>query len=287
MFTVPCNIFIVKTGNNPIDVAKVNAIQMSLIRQRVAHMVPHIKVQLHCYTDDPTGLETQFGMNIMPLTLRDNVTNSEFYKLDLFNLEDLEESQNIIVDINAIPLEMCQMFFIDRMPEKGDVSELPKNIELDTETKVRVVEEKLAFLGLQKSWWLEGEPYNSALIKYNGYDAKSLYETFNQNPETAQTTSLAEFIVANWKGLFVSLEPGKLAPFQVGDNEANKQFTNTWDEKVRCYFPDAFEGMGGDPDDKFVYYVHEWKTYNKHLRFFLLEGDEDPRNDLFLRSWVL
>lgn len=287
MYSVPCNIYIVKVGNDPIDVAKVNAIQMALIKHRVAKMLPHLNWQIHCYTDDSTGLETDFGLNIIPLTLRDNVTDPDFYKLDLFNLPDLDESQNIIVDINVIPLEMCQMFFIDRVPEKGDVSELPSYIQLDSATKVKVVEEKLPFMGLQRSWWLDGEPYNSFLIKYNAYEAKSLYDKFIEDPISAQNTNLAEFIVNNWKGLFVSIEPGKLAPFQVNNKDANVAFTEVWDEKVRCYFPDAFDGQGGDPDDKFIYYAHEWKTYNRHIRFFVLEGDADPRSDLFLRSWII
>jgi hypothetical protein len=282
------NIFLVKTGSNPIDTEKVNIIQMLLHKHRIAHLIPHLDVHVYCYTDDSTGIETDFGIKILPLTLRDNITNPDFYLLDLLDDDRFDNAQNCYMDLNLMPLELCQTDIISACPQRGEAHELPPYITLDAETKLKIVSENLPILYMTNDWWLD-EPKNTThMIKWYGNEVRALKSKFNESPELAQLTSLAEFIDTQFKGFIYNPKLGFFAPFAINNQQVNEDFTEKyWDTKVRVFFPTLFDGIGGDADDRFVYYDHEWKTINRHVKFLVAQGEESPNRDLFLRSWVI
>ena len=72
------NIVIVKTQHDQDSIDKVNAIQRNILHHRVDVILPFLNVNIICYTDNAEGLETNFGMSILPLTKRDNIINDEF-----------------------------------------------------------------------------------------------------------------------------------------------------------------------------------------------------------------
>jgi hypothetical protein len=105
------NVVLVKTTHDQDSIDKVNAIQKLLLRHRVDVILPFMNLNVICYTDNAEGLETNFGMTVMPLTKRDDIVNDEFYKLDLFKNGDWSSEDMIVInDINFLPLELCQKF---------------------------------------------------------------------------------------------------------------------------------------------------------------------------------
>lgn len=133
------NIVIVKTQHDQDSIDKVNAIQRNLLHHRVDVILPFLKVNIICYTDNAEGLETNFGMTILPLEKRDDITNDEFYKLDLFRHDKwTSEDMVVINDINLIPTELCQKYYIERMPPKGEIADLPSHIKLTADQLVSI-----------------------------------------------------------------------------------------------------------------------------------------------------
>lgn len=293
---LPLSIVIVKVGSDPADTYRVNQIQERLLRLRVNKIVPHLGVKIYCYTDDPTGLDTQFGLEIIPLTLRDNITDPEFYKLDLmgadvphedFQKVDRNEGQIVILDINAVPLTGCQKYFIDRVPLPGSLEEDGVSLPLTDEQTLLVKNNKLPFLKTAHQWW-ENNKVSTAFLAFNNTDPISLLNTFNENPELHQQNSLSDFIDAQESVMKIYMTPGLLSYWKLNDIEYNeKTGTALWDEHIRPLFPNSFLGAThDDPDDKFCYADHEWKTLNRHCKILLTEPG-DLREDLYLRLWAV
>lgn len=284
------HVVVVKTQHDQDSIDKVNAIQKNLLRHRVDQIIPFINFHFHCYTDNPEGLETNFGMQILPLTKRDDITNDEFYKLDLFRQDNWTAEDMIVVqDINLIPLEMCQKFYIERIPLRGEISELPDHIKLTAEDIVEIRDNKLPYLGLTQSWWEDTPQITGDLLRFNGNECMHLRKD-TYTPEE-QNAGLGVYIETNLKGKKLGIPPGNTALWVLNDNDVNKEFNKTWDDKVLPLFPGIFDGPPNEEginamESAFVYFDHEWKRINGHCRFLSVKG-EGLRQDLYLRLWVL
>ena len=284
------NIVIVKTQHDQDSIDKVNAIQRNLLHHRVNVILPFLKVNIICYTDNAEGLETNFGMTILPLEKRDDITNDEFYKLDLFRHDKwTSEDMVVINDINLIPTELCQKYYIERMPPKGEIADLPSHIKLTADQLVSIRDNVSPYLGLTQDWWEETPSITTDLLRFNGNDCMSLRkETYT--PEE-QEKGLGAYIKENFKGMKVAPPPGVIAPWTLSDNAKNEKLNDVWDEKVLPYFPGIWEGAPGAEgvelmESAFVYFDHEWKRINAHCRFLKVNGD-GLKSDLYLRLWVL
>ena len=284
------NIVIVKTQHDQDSIDKVNAIQRNLLHHRVDVILPFLKVNILCYTDNAEGLETNFGMTILPLEKRDDITNDEFYKLDLFRHDQWTSEDMIVInDINLIPTELCQKYYIERMPPKGEIADLPSHIKLTADQLVSIRDNVSPYLGLTQDWWEETPSITTDLLRFNGNDCMSLRkETYT--PEE-QEKGLGEYIKENFKGMKVAPPPGVIAPWKLSDNAENGKLNDVWDKKVLPYFPGIWEGAPGAEgvelmESAFVYFDHEWKRINAHCRFLKVNGD-GLKSDLYLRLWVL
>ena len=284
------NVVLLKTTHDQDSIDKVNAIQKLLLRHRVDVILPFLKLNVICYTDNAEGLETNFGMTVMPLIKRDDITNDEFYKLDLFKNGDWSSEDMIVInDINFLPLELCQKFYIERIPMAGEISELPSHIKLTGEQMVSIRDTKSPYLGVTSSWWEDTPSIQTDLIRFNGNDCSELYkETYT--PEE-QEKGLGAYISDNFTGMKLAPPPGTYAPWYINDENRNTQFNDVWDEKVLPYFPGIWDGAPGPEgieqmESAFVYFGHEWKRLNRHCRFLSVKG-EGMMQDLYLRLWVL
>ena len=284
------NIVIVKTQHDQDSIDKVNAIQRILLHHRVDVILPFLKVNILCYTDNAEGLETNFGMTILPLEKRDDITNDEFYKLDLFRHDQWTSEDMIVInDINLIPTELCQKYYIERMPPKGEIADLPSHIKLTADQLVSIRDNVSPYLGLTQDWWEETPSITTDLLRFNGNDCMSLRkETYT--PEE-QKKGLGEYIKENFNGMKVAPPPGVIAPWTLSDNAENGKLNDVWDKKVLPYFPGIWEGAPGAEgvelmESAFVYFDHEWKRINAHCRFLKVNGD-GLKSDLYLRLWVL
>lgn len=284
------NIVIVKTQHDQDSIDKVNAIQRNLLHHRVDVILPFLKVNIFCYTDNAEGLETNFGMTILPLEKRDDITNDEFYKLDLFRHDQWTSEDMIVInDINLIPTELCQKYYIERMPPKGEIADLPSHIKLTADQLVSIRDNVSPYLGLTQDWWEETPSITTDLLRFNGNDCMSLRkETYT--PEE-QKKGLGEYIKENFNGMKVAPPPGVIAPWTLSDNAENEKLNDVWDKKVLPYFPGIWEGAPGAEgvelmESAFVYFDHEWKRINAHCRFLKVNGD-GLKSDLYLRLWVL
>jgi len=284
------NIVIVKTQHDQDSIDKVNAIQRNLLHHRVDVILPFLKVNIICYTDNAEGLETNFGMTILPLEKRDDITNDDFYKLDLFRQDQWTSEDMIVInDINLIPTELCQKYYIERMPPKGEIADLPAHIKLTADQLVSIRDNVSPYLGLTQNWWEETPSITTDLLRFNGNDCMSLRkETYTQEE---QEKGLGEYIKENFKGMKVAPPPGVIAPWTLGDNAENEKLNDVWDKKVLPYFPGIWEGAPGAEgielmESAFVYFNHEWKRINAHCRFLKVNGD-GLKSDLYLRLWVL
>jgi len=284
------HVVILKTTHDQESIDKVNAIQKNLLKHRVDCILPFLNLNLYCYTDNAEGLETQFGLKVMPLTKRDDITNEDFYKLDLFRQENWTSEDMVVVqDINLIPVEMCQKYYIERIPLKGEIGDLPPHIQLTAEDMVDIRDNKLPYLGVTTTWYEDTPQITSDLLRFNGNDCMSLRKD-TYTPEE-QEKGVGQYIADNFTGKKLAPSPGVISPWTIQNNAVNKEFNKIWDEKVLPLFPGIWDGAPGAEgleamESAFVYFNHEWKRINRHCRFLKVNGD-GLQQDLYLRLWVL
>jgi len=290
------NLVVVRVGNNERDAQKINQLFTKFHRLRVPVMTPFSPVTMHLYAESTEGVDVDtFKVNHIPLTLRDDITDPEYYKLDLFNRSEFLDQKTVIFDLNLCPQDLSQVMMINGVPHKGDISELASHVELPADVKVRVVEEKLPFLQCAYSWWNPESPNKTCSWYYSfiGTQCKTLKTLFDENPtsfisEYADKGGLAGFIENNFDGVLLPSKPGYFIPYFCGDRVKNNTTIDLWEKEVAPYFPAQYDGQGADIEDPMILWEHEWKTFSKQVRFIYADETTAPREkDLYFLTWGL
>ena len=285
------NIVTVKLGSDPRDTQKVNDIALAFHRLNYFKMGAE-RLRYWCYTDDPTGLELDLGIEIWDLELRQDeverrpILNPDYYKLDCFSNEGFDAFQKTSIwDINLLPMEMSQTIVIQGMPEKGDVNEAMSVLDLPLEVLKEIKKNKMSYLRLVNNWWDDARKFETWYIEVNGNDCKQLVE--DHRPEDPHNFDLAEYISQHHDGIVLPTSPGIFSPYYANNEAMNKGLNPLWEKNVKIYFPEKWEGMSGEQEDDLYSFGHEWKAINHQVKFLYIdEGDEDRNTDLFLRMWV-
>lgn len=289
------NLVVVRTGNDPHDAEKITDLFIKLHRLRVAVMTPFSPVKFFLYAESTEGVDLQtLQVEHIPLNLRDEITDPEYYKLDMFKHPEFTYMKTMVIDFNVVPQDLSQVMMINGVPHKGDVTEV-SGLELPSEVKVRVIEEKLPFLQCAYSWWNPESPNKTCSWYYAfiGTQSGKLLDLFKEDPtryinEYADKGGLAGFIENNYEGVLIPCNPGYFIPYYCGNKEKNNETIALWEKEVAPYFPDKYDGQGADAEDPMILWEHEWKTFNKQIRFIYTDETTAPREkDLFLLKWAL
>jgi hypothetical protein len=284
------NIITTKVGDS-CRTEDVNRLFLELCRKRIFMMTPGQDINFYCYTDTPEGLDE--GINILPLTLNENITDLEYYKVFLFDELKFDHDTNIIWDVNLQPLDLSQTHIIRGFPIAGDVKEADEylpDLDLDTGRKIR--DERLPFLQAPTKWFTDDTDtasITSWFLKYHGNDCRRLLQSFIEDPVGMQEKygSFAEFVEGEFKGVLLPTAPGIFSPYYINDKDRTDALNAEFEEKVRPYFPDAWEGHGGEEEAPFLEWEHEYRDVSKQVKFLYFDGEDAPESDRYLLLWFL
>jgi hypothetical protein len=289
------NLVVVRTGNDPHDAEKLTNLFVKLHRLRLPVMTPFSPVKFFLYAESTEGVDLEtLEVEHIPLELRDSITDPEYYKLDIFKSAKFSQMKTIVFDLNLLPQDLSQVMMINGVPHKGDLAEA-EGLNLPSELKVRIVEEKLPFLQCAYSWWNPESPNKTCSWYYSfiGAQSSDLFDLFNEDPEKyineyADKGGLAGFIENNYKGVLIPCNPGYFIPYYCGNKEKNVETVALWEKEVTPYFPEKYDGQGADMEDPMILWEHEWKTFQKQVRFIYADEATNPREkDLYLLKWAM
>jgi hypothetical protein len=292
------NIILVQTKDTTTE--QINESVVRLLKYRINLVsAGHNEVKFYCYTDTPEGLLPQ--INHLPLIRRDEITDENYYKLDLLKGYTYlfgVECKNVIWNPKLVPLDLCQTTILQSMSPAGDIGHLPEGFEADAEMLATIRDNKLPFMEVPTTWYtLEDEVQTDYKANwYLGYNAEDLREislTFDEDPAGHIATHSAtggfdSFIAEHFKGVVVPTQIGEFGGYYINNAEKNLELNAQWIENVQTYFP--AEWYPPHDEDMMANYIsidHEWRTISKQTRFVYLEGDDDPYTDMYARLWLL
>lgn len=289
------NIVTVKIGDDPRDTKKVNDIMLHLMKLNVFQLTqPHALIRYFVYTDHPEDpeLDTDLGIIPIPLELKGGITNPDYYKLDMFDnkIENREgkvlDEKCIIWDINLMPRDMCQNLIINGMPHAGEVDDQFLEGDIDTDLIKKIRENKYDYIRMSSNWTDDDKEFDPWYIEFQNWDNRNLAQSNKDTIEDPNDFDICKYIQDNHTGIILATPPGVFSPYYAENQEKNEELNPLWDTNVKKYFPDQWEGHGGDPDDDLYYYTHEWKRINAQAKFMYIHEDGNRYDDLFLRLWV-
>jgi hypothetical protein len=294
------NIVTVKIGDDPKDTKKVNDIMLHFLKLKVPQMTGgHNIIRYFVYTDYPEDpeLDTDLGIIPIPLEIKDGITNPDYYKLDMFDnkiendIGKVLDDKCIIWDIDLMPLNACQMQIIDSLPYPGEVDDTFLEGDIDTDLIKEIKKNKYISIRMSSNWHNQDKAFNPWYIEFCNWDSRNLAQDKEKLIEDPNDFDLCQYILDNHKGLVLASPPGLFSPFYADNREMNEELEPIWESEVKKFFPEQWQGEGGDPLDDLYYYDHEWKHINAQTKFIYI--DEGPKeetlnryNDLFLRLWV-
>lgn len=284
------NIITTKVGDS-CRTEDVNRLYLELCRKRIFMMTPGQDINFYCYTDNAEGLDE--GINHLPLELNEKITDVEYYNVFLFDMMKFASDTNIIWDVNLQPLDLSQTHVIQGFPLAGDAKEADEFInDLDIETARVIKDNVLPFIQMPTKWWADDRDTASVTswyIKFHGNDCRRLLTSFIEDPSGMQEkyASFAEFVEGEFKGVLLPTAPGIFSPYYINDKEKTDALNAEFEEKVRPYFPDAWEGHGGEEEAPFLEWEHEYRDVSKQVKFLYFDGEDAPESDRYLLLWFL
>jgi len=294
------NIVTVKIGDDPREAKKCNDIMLHFLKLKLPEITQgNNLIRYFVYTDYPNdpNLDTDLGIIPIPLEIKDGITNPDYYKLDMFDnkLENdagrILDDKCILWDIDLMPRDMSQSLMINGMPLDGEIDDSLLQGNIDTDLIKQIRENRYTSIRMSSNWHTEGVDFNPWYVEFQNWDSRNLAQDKDKLIEDPNDFDFCQYILDNHKGIVLATAPGVFSPFYVENQEKNEELNDKWDTDVKKYFPEQWEGEGGDVDDTLYYYEHEWKRINAQSKFLYL--DEGPKgenlnryNDLFLRLWV-
>lgn len=286
------NIIVHRPDDSPESAQKVNDIFIKLEKLRLRHLNPVETVRFICYTPYAEGIETELlNIEIRPysdlgIDLGNNPEN--FRKLDLIADDQYTDEKMCIIDINTVPQELSQETIFRSVPMKGEVNDDHYGVSsLSQEVKDKIKEEKLVYARISTDWTQGNKPTDDVIMCY-GNAGFSVYKHYiaEGNPNNL---TLGEYIQTHFKGVVLNMVPGVFSTYYAHDEEKNKSNNDLWETEVKeKYFPKYFEGYGGDENDNFIYYGHEYKTINNQCKWIKIDETAGSRSsDLYARLWIL
>lgn len=255
------------------------------------------QVKFYCLAKDGTGLLD----NIIHLPIRENADTNygdESYDILQLLLEPIltndDFTKNVIWNPRLIPLDLCQTAILSNIPNKGNIAELPIGHGMDAETLNTIQENKMPFIELPLKWWddpeglteYKGEWY----LGFNGSDLKDIAVnmTIDTVAEYKDKGGVWKYIEDSFKGVVLPTKLAQFSPYHLNDQEKNDSLNAQYEEKIRPYYPTEWYPPQEDEMDAPLFsYNHEWRDIAKQVRFLYLEGEDDPKTDMYARLWIL
>ena len=247
----------------------------------------HNKVRFFCLTKDATGLLPEIIQ--IPIREDENVVNEDWYVLQLLDNQPqlaLDHCKNILWNPKLMPLDLCQTAMLCSMPGKGETTGLPEGHGLDVETRQQIEDNVLPFLEIPTKWWDDGDDNNFLAHWYMAWCAEDLRSLQNHSEDTSG--SVWKYLEDNFKGVVLPTKIAQMSPYYLNDKDKNLDLNVQYEEKVRPYFPsEYYPPQVEEMDAELFSYDHEWRDVTPQVRFVFLEGDDEPKTDMYARLWFL
>ena len=204
-----------------------------------------------------------------------------------------EYTKNVIWNPRLMPLDLCQTAILSGLPMPGSVHELPEGHGMDVATLQIVQDKKLPFIELPMTWWNDESPCDYKGEWFMGYSSNTLKDikdnfTPEHVVEYSEKGGVWKYIEDNFKGVVLPTKLAQFSPYYLNDKEKNDDLNAQYEEKIRPYFPQEwYPPMQEEMDSPLFAYDHEWRDVTRQVRFVFLEGEDDPKTDMYARLWIL
>ena len=244
------------------------------------------KVKFFCLTEEPEGLLD----SITPIPYEGEYPTEDWQFLQLFKSPPYQSEasfeKNVLLSPKLIPLDLCQSAILGNIPLKGHVNELPAGHGMDITTMETVQNKELPFVEMPMAWWNdEGETQYKGEWFF-GWIGKDISDLADK--DTAGFDNPWKFVEDNFKGVVLPTKLAQFSPYYLNNQEKNEDLVQQYEEKIRPYFPQEwYPPMEEEMEAALFSYGHEWRDVTPQVRFIYLEGDDDPKTDMYARLWFL
>jgi len=258
------------------------------------------EVEFFCLTNEPEGLLDE--IHPLPIKVDPLITDEDYYRLQLLGGQPALHitdgaTKNILWNPRLVPLDLCQISVLTNIPDKGQIKQLQDDVELDVETLKTIKDKNLPFAEMPMKWWddedgdteFKGDWY----FAWNSDELSAIKTTFEDDITNTIDTYSAKggvqgFIEANFKGVVLPTKIGQFTPYYVNNDDKNVILAKQWEEKIRPYFPEEWHSPDKDEMSAFLFsWDHEYRTVSKQVQFLYMDGDDEPKSDMYARLWFL
>ncbi len=245
------------------------------------------EVKFYCLTKDAKGLLPEIIQ--IPIREDDNVVNEDWYILQLFDNQPslaIDHCTNILWSPNLMPLDLCQTAILQSIPSKGKTDGLPVGHGLDVETRATIEEQGLPYISTPTKWWDDGKDNDFLAHWYMGWVGDDIRSLQIHSEDTSG--SVWEYIEKSFKGVVLPTKLAQFSPYYLNDKDKNIDLNAQYEEKVRPFYPlEWYPPQIEEMDAELFSYDHEWRDVAKQVRFIYLDGEDDPKTDMYARLWFL
>lgn len=282
------------TSVTPDDVKR---LKLSLDRERIFNTDGMLSAKFFVITDYNRDEFTDGFGSVAPKIIsveldegEEGYSHPSFYQRFAFDNHFFSRDDKVLyMDANTIARDLFQTVVYSGLPERGNCTH--SQYELSAEDTALIEEENLETLFLQKDWTgrcdTQFQPWFYA-FQYG--DQIRLQKAMQQENVFDGAETFMHWVEDNYKGYVLQQPAGLTGPFVVGDQDENERLAGMYEKNVRPLLETQWRGLGGEPDEQWVIYDHEYRDVTRQCSILYLDkGEEnlDPKSDRFVELWLI
>lgn len=275
----------------------VKRLKLSLDRERVFQTDGMLSAKFFVVTDySRDEFKEGFG-NVLPKLINVELEEGEepykhpsFYQRFVFDNHFFSREDKVLfMDANTIARDLFQTVVYSGLPERGNPQH--SQYELSKEDIEMIEEENLETLFLQKDWTetcsTQFQPWFYCFM-YG--DHIRLQKQMRQPGAFDNYETFMHFIEAEYKGFVLQQPAGLTGPFVVGNQDENERLAGMYEKNVRPVLEDEWRGLGGEQDEQWCIYDHEYRDITRQCSILYFDRGEEniePKSDRFVELWLI
>ena len=198
-----------------------------------------------------------------------------------------EKDKTMFVDCKVIPRGVSHSILFSSIPDRGNPNHTSYTI--DEEDRKEIIMNNWATLNYCVDWT---ETEDTQLLPYffqhNYGDHEALVEKMNDAEVTSKYPTFTHFIEGEFDEFLLPFQPAIIGKYYACNVEKNKALNEAYEKNVRPQYPDQWRGTGGDEEQKYIEFEHDWNDITRQTSMLYIDETDAPMHqDYYLRLWVL
>ena len=217
----------------------------------------------------PEGVHPSFGIR-------------QVFKNSIFS----EHDKTMYCHPRCVPMELTHSILFSSLPDKGNPNHT--SYVLSDEDKKEIISNNWATLNLAFDWTnTEDTQFMPYFFQFVYDEHETLTDKMFNDEIISKYDTFMHFIEGEYDEFVLPMLPATVGKYYCGDKEMNDRLIEEYEES-RELIEANWRGTGGEPDSKYLYWDHDYRSMSKQTSIVYFDETKCKKeNDYWARMRLL